>query len=406
MVAAVAGSSGSMRSSILPPSKPIRAIAGRVVAGEPVVDLEHGPGQAAAVHRADDHLVVQRAEQQQVLEDVRRCRARRRRRAGPAPRTAARAARPGRPWPCGRSPTRSAPRAGWSAAMMNSWPSSPSSGRGRRRCAAAASAIALGPPGADVEDGPRRSRIGHACGRPVQRAPRPRRPWASRRSRPAGTRRWPRRRSRTASSARASQPASSPWHSAPPNASPAPRPLTTSTGTGGTSTATVPVVREHALGALLDDRELDAEGVQRLRGRGQRLALADRGLALVEVADRHGDMRQRPLRPASPGRLPGRPEHRPVVQVEHGDAAPGRGPPGRPGWRSGSAPRTARCRSPRTRPPTRSRPGPAPRRGSPGPAPSASGRSRAGSRPAGRSRRTSPGWAAPAPAVTYRSSTP
>jgi hypothetical protein len=32
------------------------------------------------------------------------------------------------------------------------------------------------------------------------------------------------------------QPASSPWHSAPPNASPAPSPHTTSTGTGGTST--------------------------------------------------------------------------------------------------------------------------------------------------------------------------
>jgi hypothetical protein len=34
--------------------------------------------------------------------------------------------------------------------------------------------------------------------------------------------------------------------------------------------------------------------VQR-RGRPLRLALADRGLALVEVADRHGDVRQRPL---------------------------------------------------------------------------------------------------------------
>ena len=42
----------------------------RVVPGEPVVHLEAGPGQAAPVHRADDHLVVQRAEQQQVLDDV------------------------------------------------------------------------------------------------------------------------------------------------------------------------------------------------------------------------------------------------------------------------------------------------------------------------------------------------
>ncbi len=32
-----------------------------------------------------------------------------------------------------------------------------------------------------------------------------------------------------------SHPASSPWQSAPPNASPAPSPLTTSTGSGGTS---------------------------------------------------------------------------------------------------------------------------------------------------------------------------
>ena len=73
-------------------------------------------------------------------------------------------------------------------------------------------------------------------------------------------------------------PASSPWHSAPPNASPAPRPLTTSTGTGGTSTRSSPVVGEHALRALLDDRQLDAAVAQRL-GSGARLALADRGLA-------------------------------------------------------------------------------------------------------------------------------
>ena len=37
-----------------------------------------------------------------------------------------------------------------------------------------------------------------------------------------------------------SQPASRPWHSAPPNASPAPRPLTTSTGIGGTETRSLP----------------------------------------------------------------------------------------------------------------------------------------------------------------------
>jgi hypothetical protein len=42
-----------------------------VVAGEPVVDLEDRVGQAAAVHRADHDLAVQRAEQQQVLKHVR-----------------------------------------------------------------------------------------------------------------------------------------------------------------------------------------------------------------------------------------------------------------------------------------------------------------------------------------------
>ena len=40
-----------------------------------------------------------------------------------------------------------------------------------------------------------------------------------------------------------SHPASSPWQSAPPNASPAPSPLSTSTGTGGTSAVTVPSSR-------------------------------------------------------------------------------------------------------------------------------------------------------------------
>jgi len=42
----------------------------RVVGGEPVVDLPRGARQAAAVHRPEDGLVVQRAEQQQVLDHV------------------------------------------------------------------------------------------------------------------------------------------------------------------------------------------------------------------------------------------------------------------------------------------------------------------------------------------------
>ena len=78
-----------------------------------------------------------------------------------------------------------------------------------------------------------------------------------------------------------------------------------------------PVVREHALRTLLDDRETDAELVQRAGG-GQRLPLPHRGIALVEVADRDGHMRQRLLDPV-PGLLPRVPEHRPVIQVQDGD---------------------------------------------------------------------------------------
>ena len=55
-------------------------------------------------------------------------------------------------------------------------------------------------------------------------------------------------------------------------------------------------VGEHARRALLDDGELDPALVQRPRRRVG-LALADRGLALVEVADRDVDVRQRLLDP-------------------------------------------------------------------------------------------------------------
>jgi hypothetical protein len=44
----------------------------RVVRREPVVEFEYRALQAAAVHRAEDHLAVERAEQQQVLDHVRR----------------------------------------------------------------------------------------------------------------------------------------------------------------------------------------------------------------------------------------------------------------------------------------------------------------------------------------------
>ena len=73
---------------------------------------------------------------------------------------------------------------------------------------------------------------------------------------------------------------------------------------------------QHAGRALLDDRELDARVVQGA-GSGPGLADADRSIALVQVADRDRRVRQC-LGVPPPGLGPGRPEHRPVVQVEHG----------------------------------------------------------------------------------------
>ena len=69
-VATVPGSSRQMRVSILPPSSPRAAISAARVGGEAVVELEAGALEATAVHRADGDLVVEGAEQQQVVEDV------------------------------------------------------------------------------------------------------------------------------------------------------------------------------------------------------------------------------------------------------------------------------------------------------------------------------------------------
>src|SRR5690606_16607278 len=71
--------------------------------------------------------------------------------------------------------------------------------------------------------------------------------------------------------------------------------------------------------SLLDHGQLHAELAGGRRG-GARVAGAHRGLPFVEVAGGDGDVRQRLAHPA-PGLLAGLPEHRPVVQVEHGDAA-------------------------------------------------------------------------------------
>ena len=77
--------------------------------------------------------------------------------------------------------------------------------------------------------------------------------------------------------------------------------------------------REDALRAALDDRELDAELEQR---GGRLLGVARPGHhgRLVAVADRHGGVLQRELRPAAGLGLVG-PEHRPVVEVVDGDPA-------------------------------------------------------------------------------------
>ncbi len=54
------------------------------------------------------------------------------------------------------------------------------------------------------------------------------------------------------------------------------------------------VLGQHAARALLDHGQVHAEVAQRL-GRPVRLALGHRGVALVQVAHRHGHVRQRGL---------------------------------------------------------------------------------------------------------------
>ena len=196
-VGAVAASSGSMRSSILPPWKPRRADRVGVVAGEAVVDLEGCAGQAAAVHRADHDLVLEGAEQQQVLEDVGGAehavdawplegdaqpaqqlppvghRHRRRRR---------RAARRG---PGGRRRPASADR------------SAPTKESGRRRCC-----CQLGDPLRRADPGRQRAQpmlVGASCACPLEELRRPRPSSAWRRRRPADRPRSHRRRWRSAS---------------------------------------------------------------------------------------------------------------------------------------------------------------------------------------------------------------
>ena len=298
----------------------------RVVAGEPVVDLEGGAGQAAAVHRPDDHLVLERAEQQQVLEDVGG--AEHAVHAGPGQRQRQPVQQVGpaghghRPVPTARS----APRAGWSAAMMISRPSSPSRD-GRRGAGPAASAM--------------------ACGRRA-RASRMARIWSR-----TGCLPWS--ASATAASAAVSPARSSVTsvgrrhgvravqprgHDGPGGVGEAHHPL--DVPAGQQPVAQRPAERvagaepvEHvdrhrrdldgdlsssgqdALGALLDDGQLDAELVQLPRGGLQRFPLPHRDVALLEVADGHGRVRQCLLDPV-PACLAGR------TRTSAGSPGPGR----------------------------------------------------------------------------------
>ena len=326
------GSPSAMRVSILPPSRPLAAISRGRVGGEAVVELEDRALQAAAVHRADDHLALQGAEQQQVVEDVGGAEHAVDARARERGREAARAGRCGWPSPSLSPRTPSAPRAGWSAATSSRRPSSPTSRRRRARGpglrdAVAARATRISVRSATVTSGRcHRAHRRHRRDRlPAGSAPRPRRV-----GRHGGgaleprRRRWPRRRWRTRGCARRSQPASRPWHSAPPKASPAPRPLTTSTGNGGTSTRSSRVAARTPLGPCLTT----ASSTPRSSS-----ASAARCGSVSPTATSHSSRLptatvtcSRALPTCGAGLVRVRPEHRPVVEVEHGVPCAGRGP--------------------------------------------------------------------------------
>ena len=365
-----------------------------VVPGEPVVDLEDRAGEPAAVHRADDDLAVECAHEQQVLDDVGGAEhpvdARTRERLGQPPEQLP----AGRPWPA--RPRRRAAHRGPGGRRR---PASAGRCAPMRPLRSGARGGQLGDPARVAHAGPHQSLMLSVW---LMRAPS--RTFSSsslvgiasaQASRPATTAPAALANRRIRST---SQPDSRPWHSAPPNASPAPSPFTTSTGTGGTTTDSSPRTPSTPSGPCLTIAKLHP-GLAQRGGGALRVALADRHVALLEVAHRDVDQ-------VDGGAdvlvclLARRPEHRPVVEVEDGGAVRRRGPSVRPWWRSSTAPPTGRCRSPRRCRPPRSRRGRARRPGSGGRGRSAVGRSRAGSRPAGRSRRTSPASAARRPAVT------
>src|SRR5690242_5339985 len=324
-VATVAGSSGSMRVSILPPSKPASAIdcasypvnrssISKTVPARPprfIEPMTTLSSSAPSSSRSSTMSAVPSTPSTPGLDRASDIRSSRSARSAMA---------------IGRSPARSAPRAGWSAAMMKSWLSSPSSDVRRRR-PAAASAMACG----------RRARASMMALIWSRTGSLPWRFWLGQELVDLG---------RRGHGVRAGQPGG---HDGPGGVGEAHHPF-------GIPAREQPVAQrpaervagaeavhdvdghwrdlgggravggEDALGALLDDGELHARVVQLAR-RPEWFPGADGGVALVEVAHRHGRVRQRLLDPV-PGLLAGRPEHRAVVQVEDGDVFPGSGPEG------------------------------------------------------------------------------
>ena len=214
--------------------------------------------------------------------------------------------------------TASAPRAGWSAATMKSLPSSPS--RGRLRARRGRATARDGQRGCRAGVGCRGSRLrrpGRRCARrgprsdmerPPRGRPRPRRSSAWRSSTRSGWRRSPpaalaKRRTRSRS-----QPASSPWQSAPPKPSPEPRPLITLTRCGRTSTLSSRVFASTPFGPCLTIASSTPRSSSASAARA-RIGLADGDLALLAVADRDGHVLEGAADLA--GRGGGRrPEHR------------------------------------------------------------------------------------------------
>ena len=174
---------------------------------------------------------------------------------------------------------------------------------------------------------------------PPSAAPRPRRSSASRWNTRAGMATMAPAALPKRSMVSRSQPDSRPWQTAPPKLSPAPSPLMTDTGVGGTSTTSSLVMPSTPLGPCLTIASSTPAVQQRLpaalAGSVSPTAISHSSLfpmATVTCGSALADLA---------GRL-GRvlPEHRPVIQVQHGQRPAWRAPPRPRDGRTGSAPRT------------------------------------------------------------------